>query len=342
LIPGNSAFLVVLAVLVMHHFSLIQWPTSLYLTVSGHTPRMAALEREMEQKKESERQARAAARAAIPPPAHEPLFAAVDEGSLVGLETALAASVDIDVRDSEGRSALHRATELGNVGLIRRLVELGADVNARDDNGHTPLYIALTRSPREHLQEIVTALLDAGADANLASASGDTPLCLFVRSRRKARSGLRQLLTEHGAHLRLSDPCLGAAYLANGKGILSWLVFDPAELDARYPYTRRLHEDIYAAPALWHAARSHDEDKVKLLLAIGADPEARDTEFGRTPLQVAIDTRQPKDARAIAVALLRGGADPQAVAWDGRTTDAFDRHGLLDSIKPGELRKTRD
>jgi hypothetical protein len=52
------------------------------------------------------------------------------------------------------------------------LIDAGADLNARDDNGWTPLMVAA----RSETPEIVTLLIEAGADVNAMNDNGYTPL----------------------------------------------------------------------------------------------------------------------------------------------------------------------
>ncbi len=58
---------------------------------------------------------------------------------------------------------LHAATATGDLAAIGRLVSSGADVNARDGHGRTPLMVAGYR--RDH--DAARALIAAGADPNL-------------------------------------------------------------------------------------------------------------------------------------------------------------------------------
>lgn len=42
-----------------------------------------------------------------------------------------------------GHTALHLAIQYGNTSVIEQLVKYGADVNARDASGMTPLYMII-------------------------------------------------------------------------------------------------------------------------------------------------------------------------------------------------------
>ena len=79
------------------------------------------------------------------------------------------------VRRSFGCSPLHAAAFSGNLEVVRILIEYDADVNARDVDGYTPLYVA---SERENLQggSVLRLLLEHGADINARTNSGRTAL----------------------------------------------------------------------------------------------------------------------------------------------------------------------
>jgi ankyrin repeat protein len=67
-----------------------------------------------------------------------------------------------------------------NLPEVRRLLSVGADVHALDDNLATPLHWA---SCYEHVQ-VIQALMEHGADMEAETAEGDTPLhvaCLHDR-----------------------------------------------------------------------------------------------------------------------------------------------------------------
>lgn len=62
-----------------------------------------------------------------------------------------------------GRTALHNAAIFGRVSLVPMLFAAGANINARDIYGNTPLHY-VGQEPRPDW-EVATALIAAGADA---------------------------------------------------------------------------------------------------------------------------------------------------------------------------------
>ncbi len=86
------------------------------------------------------------------------------------LERFLAAGVSADATDgSEKRThALHYAACFGDAATVAALLKAGADVDAKDADGVTPLHEAVRRGHAD----IVRALVDAGADANVTPING--------------------------------------------------------------------------------------------------------------------------------------------------------------------------
>jgi ankyrin repeat protein len=75
----------------------------------------------------------------------------------------------LEHRNTLGWSALHVAAARGQTGVARTLLDLGADLHARDQEGHTPLLLAA----RERRIETLWALKEAGADPGLRNQMGE-------------------------------------------------------------------------------------------------------------------------------------------------------------------------
>ncbi len=75
-------------------------------------------------------------------------------GQPVRMQAVLARGVPVDVHDEHGRTALHRAAELGSLESVRLLLERGADANARDADGKSPRALAWRKQETAELEEI--------------------------------------------------------------------------------------------------------------------------------------------------------------------------------------------
>ena len=105
---------------------------------------------------------------------------------------------NVNLTDSNGRTALFAASEGGKVDAIGALVELGADVNRPDSNGRTALFAA-SANGKIHA---ISALVELGAGVNHPDRRGRTPL--FAASREN-QTGSIKALAELGADVNKED-----------------------------------------------------------------------------------------------------------------------------------------
>ncbi|KAK2037554.1 ankyrin, partial [Colletotrichum somersetense] len=66
----------------------------------------------------------------------------------------------VDVRDSEGNTALHTAVANGKLVVVLRLLSYGADPNVENAIGWTPVHVAV----RMGSVDLVEALVTHGGD----------------------------------------------------------------------------------------------------------------------------------------------------------------------------------
>ena len=92
--------------------------------------------------------------------------------ALLTLLVWMAGAVPSRTVAQEAPSTLHGAALVGDLGAVRERIAAGADVNARDAYGSTPLVIAATFGHAG----AVEALVDAGASLDLTNAEGSTAL----------------------------------------------------------------------------------------------------------------------------------------------------------------------
>jgi ankyrin repeat protein len=89
-----------------------------------------------------------------------PLVRAAAKGDDREVERILARGTDPNEADSSGWTALHAAATRNHVDVVRRLLSSGADVDARTEDGVTPLLNAACAG-----RPVIEALLAAGANA---------------------------------------------------------------------------------------------------------------------------------------------------------------------------------
>ena len=124
-----------------------------------------------------------------------PLHCASYKRRTLAIELLLDMGADPNARDDEERTLIHDAAETGNERIMRRLLgDVRIDMLATTARGHTVLHNGAMRGHAS----IVRMLLDAGAEIEARDHEGSTPLHLAVLRGKKA---VVRLLVEAGANV---------------------------------------------------------------------------------------------------------------------------------------------
>lgn len=258
------------------------------------------------------------------------LFYAVqfDGGDALALTSLLLMhGADVNAHNRGGETPLIAATQTAtDPALIKLLLDHGADVSARGPEGRTSLFEILFNHQWFNDSDTFPAaklLIDAGVDVNDTDKSGESVLQMSVGTK------VFPLLLSRGAKLFTPEDPQGAGLL-----LQAYSGFDPSQKNYRSIETLLDHGisinavDKAGTPALVLVSECSDPPKATLLfLAHGANVNARDRD-GRTALMWAVAKGQLDTARV----LLAHGADKSARDSKGRTaldrarTNHFDAH----------------
>lgn len=206
--------------------------------------------------------------------------------------------------DTDGRTPLHVAAEMGNLPMAEVLLEAGADVNARDNLEYTPLHLAANTGN----VPMVQTLMIAGADVNEKDTDGRTLLHVAAMT---GNLLMAQILIDFYAELNLKDDDGNTPLqLAEAQGN-----HDVVELLRRSEdKASGVRNSVLLRTPLYWAAKDGVTDKVRKLVFAGAKVNRKDAD-GRTLLHVAAETGN----LPMAEALLRVGADVNVRDKHGRT-----------------------
>ncbi len=237
----------------------------------------------------------------------------------------------------DGSTPLHIAALWGTLSSAQELIKRGADLNARDAQGLTPLHYALRNPTGRFARRAVnmtTLLLGKGANPNISTPTGDAPLHLAART---GDMELITLLLGKGARINArgangETPLLILTNKSTPIGLYKALLTQGADANAgtssaiasaasygfRQGFLPSRYYPSYNASAgnitpLHRAVLAQRTEMVSALLEKGAKIDALDGS-GKTPLAVAVSFsgyNGSADSSTDMVALLLSkGADP--------------------------------
>jgi ankyrin repeat domain-containing protein 50 len=177
-----------------------------------------------------------------------PLHCAAIYGKERMAEILVEAGADVDAQDCRGSTPLHDAALYSHNGprIPEILLENGASVNTVNNAGQTALHVVIDSwEDEDAASSIMLRLLEAGADGDVEDAEGMTPLFLALE---RSELGAVALLLRYGVGTEGTNP--------EGK------------------------------TALHLAAETGNESLAQVLLASGTNVEARD-HSGKTAIEIA-------------------------------------------------------
>ena len=248
---------------------------------------------EMEKVWKSERlfaeyRAWAAGKGAFPGP--QQIHVAVRNGDVQAVGGLIAAGADVDARSEDGLTPLILALENHESRIARMLLKAGAQPELTTDKGWYPIQSAANKG----LTSMVKLLLESGCSPNSTDSAGWTPLHLAARN--GSEDVVSMLIECANINIdprddRQKTPLHHAANHGHLEVAELLLGHSEIEVDAR---------DKWGWTPLHYSARHDRVEVARQLLKAGADVNARNNK-GLTPLKQALRREQNEIA-----ALLRG------------------------------------
>lgn len=252
-------------------------------------------------------------------------WAAITNAGMIPL--LLQNGADIEARDGSGMTPLHHAVSAGNTAAVEKLLEAKADIKATDRAQNTVLHFACrAETPKP---EIIFLLLKNGADVNAMDSSGTTPF-MIVNSSGSYNPEILSIIFN-------AKPDVNARN-SRGETALMLCIREYTAIDPRIPASMLAipgialdiqDENGNSAMHIAAAFRINMDKAAYVVDALGeknANPNLQD-KYGRTPLFLAIEV---DNAQAIGVLLDKFKADPNIKCDDGNCPVLFAaQHGNI-------------
>lgn len=126
-----------------------------------------------------------------------------------------AGTLQVEKKDRNGRTLLHRAASAGALKVVRLLLRRGADVHSKNRWGMGPL----SDAARVGARDVIVPLVRAGASVTESDEQGMTPMHHAVLSGREDDVEILRMLIELGGDMDQKN--------SYGATVEDWLMDDP-------------------------------------------------------------------------------------------------------------------
>ena len=222
----------------------------------------------------------------------------------------------VNATDNKQRTALYHAAANGHLDAVGILLQNGADIEARGDDGLTALLVAVTTGQID----MVKCLLAMGSNVNARYPDGENALHENLHRMHEARrpqdaetfmSLVRSNIDKDAVDKRSHTP-LHLAVIHEELEAISVLIDHGANIDQPLSITKHT--------PLFHAVECGNFKGASLLLEKGANAKATNAD-GQTALNFAVR----RDDLKMVQLLLKHGVDSGAIDHDGATILQFAR-----------------
>lgn len=205
---------------------------------------------------------------------NDDLYEAAMLGQLASLKRALSRGANVNARDDIGRTPLMWTAMTGHPRIAKLLIKKGSDVNVHDDGKWT----ALMQAADYGHADVVSVLLNAGADVNAKNNAGWTSLMIAAEG---DYPDMVKDLIANKANVNTKNKsgktALMVAAQNDNTSVIAPLVDAGADVNMR---------DNSGWTALMYATRNGYADVAKMLLDDGADPNLENAQ-GETAADIA-------------------------------------------------------
>ncbi len=204
------------------------------------------------------------------------LHYAAEWGLKDAVDVLITKGANKEAKNANGETPIFSACKTDNPEIVAFLVKKGCKYNVRDNLGSTPLHVAV----RWGNTNTAAQLIKIGADINAQNVSGKSPLAEAALG---GKPEIAKLLLEKGADANTSD--------TNGRTVLMDAVrarnTNTIKMLLQYNANPQI-QDLNGRNAYHEAASTADIAVINIIRAAGGNPLSRDKN-GNTPFSICLD-----------------------------------------------------